>query len=87
MRQRGSEYIPNGIPAHDVCTDNHKSKGTPQHLTIFDYIAYTVLLFWTTLPALQNISNIEHMTISIPRVRCHDGGKKSCTYLEASSFK
>ena len=36
--RRGSEYIRNGIPGHDVCPDNHKSKGTPQHLTTFDYI-------------------------------------------------
>ena len=42
MRQGGQQWIyPNGIPAHDVCADNHKSKGTPQHLTTFDYIAYT----------------------------------------------
>ena len=55
MRQGGSEYIPNGIPGYDVCADNHKSKGTPQHLTIFDYITYTVLLYKTTLPTLSYI--------------------------------
>ena len=55
--RRGSEYIRNGIPGHDVCPDNHKSKGTPQHLTTFDYIHHSFLRsrpHFTTLPFIPN---------------------------------